>query len=85
MHQHFLEEQLARAGPHTLEGEIVLEEVDEHLPELDRNAKIDGENRDVERNSGLAEPGREEECLNFYPRSTLFSSLLSRLCYNMDI
>ena len=75
MHQHFLEEELAKAGPHTLEQELYLEDetgpqADQQVPELDRN-----KNRNLEGNSGREE---EEECLNFYPRSKLFSSLLSR-------
>ena len=75
MHQHFLEEELAKAEPHTLEGELDLEEgtepeADQRVPELDRN-----KNKNLEGNSGREE---EEECLNFYPRSKLFSSLLSR-------
>ena len=113
MHQHFLEEESARAvssevvleeessrtrngsntsdsdvvleeeeadktGSKTLEREIVLEEeaeVDQHLLELDEKTKR--KNRDVEEGeSGLVEG--EEECFNFYPRSKLFSSLLSR-------
>ena len=94
MHQHFLEEESARAGSNTLEREIVLEEesarvgsntlereilleegADQHILELDEANKT--LNRDEgEGKSGLAEA--EEECLNFYPRSKLFSSLLSR-------
>ena len=97
MHQHFLEEESARAGSNTLEREIVLEEesarvgsntlereilleegaeADQHVLELDEKTK--SKNRDKgEGESGLAE-GAEDECLNFYPRSKLFSSLLSR-------
>ena len=78
MHQHFLEEESARAGSNTLEREIGLEEgaeADHHELELDYKTK--SKNRDKgEGESGLAEG--EEECLNFYPRSKLFSSLLSR-------
>ena len=93
MHQHFLEEESARsntlerelvleeeeaakAGSSTLEREILLEEgADQHILELDEANKT--LNRDEgEGKSGLAEG--EEECLNFYPRSKLFSSLLSR-------
>ena len=91
MHQHFLEEESARsntlereivleeaakAGSSTLEREILLEEgADQHILELDEANKT--LNRDEgEGESGLAEG--EEECLNFYPRSKLFSSLLSR-------
>ena len=75
MHQHFLEEELAKAEPHTLEGELDLEDetgpqADQQVPELDRN-----KNKNLEGNNGREE---EEECLNFYPRSKLFSSLLSR-------
>ena len=76
MHQHFLEEESARSN--TLEREIGLEEgaeADQQFLELDEANKA--LNRDEgEGESGLAEG--EEECLNFYPRSKLFSSLLSR-------
>ena len=86
MHQHFLEEESARsntlerelvleeeeaakAGSSTLEREILLEEgADQHILELDEA------NKTLNRDEGEG----EEECLNFYPRSKLFSSLLSR-------
>merc|ERR1711971_166114 len=95
MHQHFLEGESAGVESHTLEKrEIVLEEqlagvevntlegeskIDQQVLEFDKNTK--GKIKD---HSGFAtEPGGEEEkeCLNFYPRSKLFSSLLSRQQY----
>jgi len=95
MHQHFLEGESARVEAQTLEkGDIVLEEQlarvevntlegeskgNQQVLEFDRNTK--GKSKD---HSGFAtEPGGEvkKECLNFYPRSTLFSSLLSRQQY----
>ena len=67
MHQHFLEEESARVEAHILEEQS---EGDQFYK------KIKGKSRG---HSGLAEPEEgEKECMNFYPRSKLFSSLLSR-------
>ena len=64
MHQHFLEGESAGVEVNTLEEEF--------------DKKTKGKSKD---HGGLAvEPvgEMEKECLNFYPRSKLFSSLLSR-------
>ena len=94
MHQHFLEGESAGVEAQTLEKrEIALEEQlarvelntleeeskgdQQQVLEFDKKTK--GNSKD---HGGLAAEqvvGEEEkECLNFYPRSKLFSSLLSR-------
>jgi len=90
MHQHFMEGESAGVEAQTLEkGDIVLVE---QLARVEANIlkeefdlsykKTKGKSKD---HSGLAAGqlvGEEEkECLNFYPRSKLFSSLLSRQQY----
>ena len=72
MHQHFLEGQLARLAVDLDDKEK--EEVDIEDEEKHTSHTLKDENGSEE---GLSNKG-DEALLNFYPRSKLFSSLLTR-------
>ena len=72
MHQHFLEEQLARLAVDLNDKEK--EEVDIEAEEKHTSHTLKDENGSEE---GLSKE-EDEAVLNFYPRSKLFSSLLTR-------
>ena len=72
MHQHFLEEQLARLAVDVDDKEK--EEVDMEHEEKHTSHTLKDENGSED---GLSNK-EDEALLNFYPRSKLFSSLLTR-------
>ena len=75
MHQHFLESDKVESS--SLEKESVSKN-GAHLDEPNQHELEKKTNEEIGTRGSREREGDENECLNFYPRSKLFSSLLSR-------